>query len=94
MLEEVPVAMVYNGVSHAVLLATRALPAWHARMSPPPAGTEAPLEVRVAAEQFAWHIHYPGPDGRFEMAISRCSIFNPPASASPHSLRWRMSLYK
>jgi cytochrome c oxidase subunit 2 len=48
-----------------VLLATRALPAWQARMSSPPAGGVPPLEIRVAAEQFAWQIHYPGPDGRF-----------------------------
>jgi cytochrome c oxidase subunit II len=48
-----------------VLLATRALPAWQARMSPLPAGAEPPLEIRVAAEQFAWQIHYPGPDGHF-----------------------------
>jgi cytochrome c oxidase subunit 2 len=47
-----------------VLLATRALPAWHARMLPP-AGAEPPVEIRVAAEQFAWHVHYPGPDGHF-----------------------------
>lgn len=47
------------------LLATRALPAWQSRMSPPPAVTEPPLELRVAAEQFAWQIHYPGPDGEF-----------------------------
>lgn len=48
-----------------VLLATRALPAWNARMAPPAAGVGAPLEIHVAAEQFAWNIHYPGPDGRF-----------------------------
>jgi cytochrome c oxidase subunit 2 len=47
-----------------VLLATAALPAWFARSAPPPA-TPAPLEIRVTAEQFAWNIHYPGPDGRF-----------------------------
>lgn len=48
-----------------VLLTTRALPAWHARMAPPAAGDLAPLEVRIASEQFAWNIHYAGPDGRF-----------------------------
>lgn len=47
------------------LLATRALPAWQSRMTPPAAGIEPPFEVRIAAEQFAWHVHYPGPDGRF-----------------------------
>ncbi len=25
----------------------------------------APLEVRVVAQQFAWNVHYPGPDGVF-----------------------------
>jgi cytochrome c oxidase subunit 2 len=47
-----------------VILGTRALPAWSARMAPPPALT-APLEVRITAEQFAWNIHYAGPDGVF-----------------------------
>jgi len=47
------------------LLAARALPAWNARMTPPGPDAEAPLEIHVAAEQFAWNIHYPGPDGRF-----------------------------
>lgn len=48
-----------------VLLAARALPAWQARISPPAAGAEPPVDVRVEAEQFAWHIHYPGPDRQF-----------------------------
>ena len=30
---------------------------------PPP--TQHPVHVRVVAEQFAWNIHYPGPDGVF-----------------------------
>jgi cytochrome c oxidase subunit 2 len=47
-----------------VILGTRALPAWYARLEPPPAGAR-PLEIRVIAEQFAWNIHYPGPDGVF-----------------------------
>ncbi len=46
------------------ILTTQALPAWAARNEPPPAGTR-PVEIRVTAEQFAWNIHYPGPDGRF-----------------------------
>lgn len=44
------------------LLAGSALPAWYRRASPPPAGAN---EVRVVAEQFAWNVHYPGPDGHF-----------------------------
>lgn len=48
----------------AWLLVASALPVWLARsVDPPPASR--PLEIRVAAEQFAWSIHYPGPDGRF-----------------------------
>jgi cytochrome c oxidase subunit 2 len=47
-----------------IILATQALPAWAARNEPPPAGAQ-PLEIRIAAEQFAWNIHYPGPDGVF-----------------------------
>lgn len=48
----------------ALLLATTALPAWFARGAAP-SGQPAPLEIRVVAEQFAWNIHYPGPDGKF-----------------------------
>lgn len=47
-----------------VILAGLALPAWSARNEPPPRGT-APVEVRVTGEQFAWNIHYPGPDRIF-----------------------------
>ena len=47
-----------------IILATQALPAWSARMAPPPAGA-VPVEVRITAEQFAWNIHYPGPDRVF-----------------------------
>ena len=51
-------------VGDAMLLATAALPAWLER-SRVPGNLTAPLEVRVSAEQFAWNVHYPGPDGRF-----------------------------
>ena len=50
-------------VGDAALLAGAAFPAWMGRSAPPPPG-EA-LEIRVVAEQFAWNIHYPGPDGVF-----------------------------
>lgn len=48
----------------AVLLANAALPAWLKRSIPPPQ-LSTPLEIRVVAEQFAWNIHYPGPDEVF-----------------------------
>ena len=51
-------------VGDVIILATMALPAWAARNEPPPAGVN-PVEIRVTAEQFAWNIHYPGPDGVF-----------------------------
>lgn len=47
-----------------VILFALALPAWSGRHAPPPAGVN-PVEVRITAEQFAWNIHYPGPDGVF-----------------------------
>ena len=51
-------------IGDVVILFALALPAWSERNEPPPAGAN-PLEVRVTAEQFAWNIHYPGPDGVF-----------------------------
>lgn len=60
-----------------VILFTQALPAWAARNEPPPAGS-LPIELRITAEQFAWSIHYPGPDrtfGRTQAAL--ISAVNP-----------------
>lgn len=51
-------------IGDVIILATQALPAWAARNEPPPPGVQ-PVEIRIAAEQFAWNIHYPGPDGVF-----------------------------
>ena len=47
-----------------VLLAFFSVPAWSARVDAFPAERES-IVVRVVAEQFAWNVHYPGPDGRF-----------------------------
>jgi len=47
------------------LLFGEALPAWHARMQPPSGSGPAPLEIHIDAEQYVWHVHYAGPDGRF-----------------------------
>ena len=64
-------------VGDAVLLATAALPAWRERTAMPP-GDIAPLELRVIAEQFAWNIHYPGPDGQFGATdVTLISATNP-----------------
>lgn len=51
-------------VIEAVLLIFYAIPAWATRVRDFPSEAEA-VVVRVVAEQFAWNVHYPGPDGRF-----------------------------
>ena len=60
-----------------VILAGLALPAWSAR-NEPPSSKAAPVEVRVTAEQFAWNIHYPGPDRVFgRTGVTLISATNP-----------------
>jgi len=60
-----------------VLLVGYAIPAWATRVKAFPSENEA-LVVRVVAEQFAWNIHYPGPDGRFGRTdLSKVTADNP-----------------
>ena len=56
---EIAVAIV-----EVILLVFYAIPAWAKRVKAFPSESEA-VVVRVIGEQFAWNIHYPGPDGRF-----------------------------
>jgi cytochrome c oxidase subunit 2 len=56
---EVGVAIV-----EVILLVGYAIPAWAKRVRDLPKDNEAVL-VRVVGEQFAWNIHYPGPDHKF-----------------------------
>jgi len=56
---EVAVAVV-----EAILLIGFSIPIWAARVDHLPAASEA-LTVQVTGEQFAWNVHYPGPDGVF-----------------------------
>ena len=51
-------------VVEAILLIGFAIPAWARWVAPHPAD-EDPVMVRVVAQQFAWNIHYAGPDGVF-----------------------------
>lgn len=51
-------------VVEVVLLFGFSLPAWYSWTSRPKKETN-PLEIRLVAEQFAWNLHYPGPDGKF-----------------------------
>lgn len=48
----------------AILLIGFAIPAWARWVAPHPEGTDA-VVVRVVGQQFAWNMHYPGPDGVF-----------------------------
>ena len=51
-------------VAEVILLVGFAIPAW-ARWVTPHDPTDDPLVVRVVGQQFAWNVHYPGPDGVF-----------------------------
>jgi cytochrome c oxidase subunit 2 len=51
-------------VVEAVLLFAFSIPIWAARVDRMPPENEA-LLVEVTGEQFAWNIHYAGPDGKF-----------------------------
>jgi cytochrome c oxidase subunit 2 len=48
----------------AVLLVGFSIPLWAARVDHLPSESEA-LVVHVTGEQFAWNVHYAGPDGKF-----------------------------
>jgi cytochrome c oxidase subunit 2 len=64
-------------VVEAVLLFAFALPAWASWVAPHAPDVD-PLMVRVVGEQFAWNVHYPGPDGVFGSgAVHRISATNP-----------------
>jgi cytochrome c oxidase subunit 2 len=51
-------------VAEIVLLAFFSIPFWSTQVDALPAENESTI-VRVIAEQFAWNVHYPGPDGEF-----------------------------
>jgi cytochrome c oxidase subunit 2 len=60
-------------VIEAILLVGFSIPLWAARVDHLPSESEA-LVVEVTGEQFAWNIHYAGPDGNSARATSSCSI--------------------
>lgn len=51
-------------IAEAVLLVGFSIPLWAKRVDQFPPEADSTV-VRVVAEQFAWNIHYPGPDGKF-----------------------------
>jgi cytochrome c oxidase subunit 2 len=64
-------------IVEVILLFGISIPAWYSWASRPKKETN-PLEIRLVAEQFAWNIHYPGPDGQFGRAdVKLVSSTNP-----------------
>ena len=53
------------GLLEVALLVGISIPFWSKKVSAFPTPAENPVHVRVVAQQFAWNIHYPGPDGKF-----------------------------
>jgi len=51
-------------IIEAVLLIGFSIPFWAKQVNAFPKRSDI-IEVRIVAEQFAWNIHYPGPDGIF-----------------------------
>jgi cytochrome c oxidase subunit II len=51
-------------VVEAILLVGFAIPMWATRVEAMPPESES-LVVQVTGEQFAWNVHYTGPDGKF-----------------------------
>jgi cytochrome c oxidase subunit II len=63
--------------AEGVLLVGFALPVWFTRTSAAPRDPRA-IVVQVVAEQFAWNVHYPGPDGEFgRSSLALISPTNP-----------------
>ena len=48
-----------------VLLIGFAFPIWANRVNNVPSSNDGIVHLRVVAQQYAWNIHYPGPDGIF-----------------------------
>jgi cytochrome c oxidase subunit 2 len=65
-------------VVEVVLLVGFSIPAWYRWSTRSDAVSKNPFEVRVIAEQFAWNVHYPGPDGKFgRTAVNLVTSTNP-----------------
>jgi cytochrome c oxidase subunit 2 len=64
-------------VIEVILLVFYAIPVWAKRVKALPSENEAVI-VRVIGEQFAWNVHYPGPDGKFGRTdINKVTADNP-----------------
>ncbi len=59
------IAIALIAIAEMVLLLGFSVPFWERQIAATPEYDEPPFEVRVVAQQFAWNVHYPGPDGVF-----------------------------
>ena len=59
-----------------LLLFAFSIPFWAVHQAGIPTGKNI-LEVKIVAQQFAWNVHYAGPDGRFGHASARFLNDNP-----------------
>lgn len=65
-------------VAEGILLIGVSIPLWADRVAEFPPVAES-VQVRVVGEQFAWNIHYPGPDGVFgKTAIDKIDVQSNP----------------
>jgi cytochrome c oxidase subunit 2 len=62
------------------------IPAW-ARWATPLSAAEKPLEIHVIGEQFAWNVHYPGPDGIFGRRDIKLVTSSNPLGLDPNDPR-------
>lgn len=65
-----------------LLLVGISIPGWY-RWTHLPSKETNPVEVRVVAEQFAWNVHYPGPDGKFGRADVKLVTSTNPLGLDP-----------
>ncbi len=56
-------------VVEVVLLVGFSIPGWYQWSKRVAKEQTNPLELRIVAEQFAWNVHYPGPDGKFGRTV-------------------------
>ena len=63
-----------------------AIPAWAKRVKAFPSESEA-VVVRVVGEQFAWNMHYPGPDGKFGRTDIKLVTRRQSARPRSHAIR-------
>lgn len=70
-------------VIEVILLVGISIPAWSRWARTPDASVRA-LEIRLVAEQFAWNIHYPGPDGVFGKASAALITTSNPLGLDPN----------